>query len=447
MMTLQGTTVAKQIGQATIPSNLDIVSKLPSAFKNNNNSYALRIGVVLQYYPVDDDENASKTTPEYDVYVLEDNNQQVVYRRCQFAGGGSLNDFGEHILQTSDSALKGDLKIGNDLQNLTGSFVVMLCLDGKREKAKIIQTFQHGSYKSKATKAMGKFLEKEFQGFNLLLDKDGNFKLALVGIKDDKGAIINSDPIGSMLNVTKDGIISILDNKGQMFKLDRVAQLITITDGSGESIVIDKQAKTLQIDVGKDEIQNIGQNYLSTIKKDSITKISGEMQESVEKNKTESSGPRKTTVNGAWQIKAQTLKVDASDIELVSSGPVNIQAQTAITLMATSMITLNAPTVNVTGALNVSGALGVAGGFSASGGGGGSITGSLTVSGSVSAGALTASGAVSGASGIFTGSVSASSVSATGAIVGGSVMAGSVDLATHTHSGVTPGGGNSGPPN
>jgi hypothetical protein len=441
-----------RIGLANIPSNIKTSSKPVNAQEENNNSFRLCIGVVTKYYPIDDKLNISKSIPEYDVLVIENSARPVMYRNCQqyALGGGSLNDFGEHILQDTVSTLQGKLLKSNDIKNYTGTFVLLLFLDGIKEKPLIIAEMQHGSRPSKATKAMGRFLEREFQGHNLLIDKDGNLTLELVGNKDEKGKLIYPAPIGTFIKVTKDGQVIIKDNEDQMISIDRVAKLITITDGSGESMVIDKTKQSMFVDIGKDVIQNIGKDHKETIKNDHIEIVNGEHKETIDKNKTEESGPRKTTVKGLWQIKASKIQVDTGELLVTNSGnttitttgnttingtgPIAVNGTGGITLTDPNAITLTAPAITLAGAVVITG------GFAASGGSGGSITGNLSVTGNVTMTGAMSSGSASVSGALTAGSVSAASIS------GASIVSGSIDLATHIHSGVTPGTGNSGPP-
>lgn len=441
-----------KLGSANIPSNIRTTRTPLSAQEENTNSFRLRIGVVTKYYPIDDPLNLSKSIPEYDVMVIEDSARPIMYRNCQQAsvGGGSLNDFGEHILQDTASTLQGKLLKSNNIGNFTGTFVLLLCLDGIKEKPLIIAEIQHGSKPSKATKAMGRFLEREFQGHNLLIDKDGNLTLELVGNKDDKGSLIYPAPIGTFIKVTKDGQVIIKDNEDQMISIDRVAKLITITDGSGESMVIDKTAQSMFVDIGKDVIQNIGNDRKETIKNDHIEVVNGEHKETIDKNKTEESGPRKTTVKGLWQIKASKIQVDTGELMVTNSGnttitttgnttvngtgPIAVNGSGGIALTDPNAITLTAQTITLAGLVLITG------GFAASGGSGGSVTGNLSITGSVSM-----TGAMSSSSASVSGALSAGSISSA-SISGASIVSGTVNLATHVHSGVTPGGGNSGPP-
>lgn len=106
------------------------------------------------------------------------------------------------------------------------------------------------------------------------------------------------------------------------------------------------------------------------------------------------------TSEGETTIEAQTVSVEAQSVTIESE-----------------MVDIQSTEVTMSGTLTVTGALTAA-----------SLTAS---SGGISGGGMTAEGG---------------NLEVTGELKGASVVAGTIDLATHTHSGVTTGGGTSGPP-
>jgi len=109
-------------------------------------------------------------------------------------------------------------------------------------------------------------------------------------------------------------------------------------------------------------------------------------------------------------------------VNIISEGETSIEAQ--VVSVDATMVTIESETVDIQ-ATNVT------------------VSGTLTVSGALTAASLTAaSGSISG------GGITADGgdLTVTGEISGASVVAGTVDLSTHTHTGVQTGGGTSGPP-
>ena len=89
---------------------------LPSGLLGNNNqssiaafnktfkNYPLRVGVVVAAYAYNDPNNHSKLTTEYDVQVIEQNENQsatsIQYKNCMsFEGMGSIADYFERALR------------------------------------------------------------------------------------------------------------------------------------------------------------------------------------------------------------------------------------------------------------------------------------------------------------------------------------------------------------
>lgn len=106
-------------------------------------------------------------------------------------------------------------------------------------------------------------------------------------------------------------------------------------------------------------------------------------------------------------------------VNITAESEVNVSAQ-VVTIEA-DMVDVDATNINLTG--NVI------------------VTGNITASGTVSAAAISAP-IISGPGVSMTGG----NLEADGELKGSSVKAGTIDLGTHTHTGVTTGGGTSGPP-
>lgn len=125
---------------------------------------------------------------------------------------------------------------------------------------------------------------------------------------------------------------------------------------------------------------------------------------------------------------ATYIEVDADEIKLVAPSKVTITAPdvevncTTAEVNADTDVAVTSPLVTMSGALQVAGLITGASGLAISGGSGAAITGNI----SQTSGNITTSG----------------SVTATGNVTGQGTS-----LHTHTHSGVQPGGGNTGAPN
>lgn len=100
-------------------------------------------------------------------------------------------------------------------------------------------------------------------------------------------------------------------------------------------------------------------------------------------------------------------------VKITAATEVNIAANTEVKITSTAQVSITAPAVSVSGNLTVAGSISAGGGTMTMSGGNISVDGNLT---------------------------------ANGDITGATVKQGTVELGTHTHSGVTTGGGTSGPP-
>jgi len=115
-------------------------------------------------------------------------------------------------------------------------------------------------------------------------------------------------------------------------------------------------------------------------------------------------------------------------VNIISEGETHIEAQ--VVSVEATMVTIEAEAVSVDATAVT-------------------MSGTLTVAGALTAASLAAaSGAITGGGMVADGGNLAveGDVTAEGAVTGSTVAAGTVDLGTHTHSGVQTGGGTSGPP-
>lgn len=143
----------------------------------------------------------------------------------------------------------------------------------------------------------------------------------------------------------------------------------------------------------------------------------------------------KNTANGSVDI----VRVQFSDDSYIeynkNSHELNINIKGKINITADSEVNIEAPVVNAEGEIiNVDGTtINITGEVIA--------TGNLTVSGAVTAASISA--ASIGGAGV---TMEGGNLEAEGEVKGATVVAGTIDLQTHTHSGVQTGGGTSGPP-
>ena len=194
---------------AVLPSGLLGVNEQAflDGFNKSYKNYALRIGVVSASYPVNNEKNQSKLTTEYDVIVIEQNEDKgattILYRNCMSAEGlGSMADFFEAALRPKKKkTTKGD---SVNLKGQNGATVLLLCLDGMSDKGIIIGALTHPDRKTTLTDE-GPKLEGEYNGVNIKVEKDGSTTLTFKGATDNDGKVIDSSQGDTVMSIEKDG--------------------------------------------------------------------------------------------------------------------------------------------------------------------------------------------------------------------------------------------------
>ena len=167
-------------------------------FNKTYRNYPMRMGVVVAGYPTNDDNNHSKLSTEYDVWVFEQNEDRgsapVRYKNCLNAERlGSKADFLEWTLRVrQESPLKQPL----DTKNQNGAVVLLLCLDAVSEKGVIICSLTHPDRQTTITDA-GPHFEGEFNGVHVVINSDGSVGFTVKGATDNDG-----NPIGGTETVT-----------------------------------------------------------------------------------------------------------------------------------------------------------------------------------------------------------------------------------------------------
>ncbi len=178
-----------------------------AGFNKSYKNYPLRIGVVMETYPVSSDRNKSKLTTEYDVLVIEQHEDKgattILYRNCMSAEGlGSVADFFETTKRKKKKkTTKGD---STNLSGQNGAVVLMLCLDAMSDKGVIISALTHPDRKT-TLKTDEPRLEGEYNGVNIKVEPDGSTMLTFRGATDNDGKIIDKNQGDTIIKIEKDG--------------------------------------------------------------------------------------------------------------------------------------------------------------------------------------------------------------------------------------------------
>jgi hypothetical protein len=209
---------------AVLPHGLlgDNAGAEKGGFKKSYNNFALKIGVVKETYPVNDDRNRSKLTTEYDVVVIEQNEDRgattILYRNCMSSEGlGSVADFFEKSLRKVKKKTRKGASL--ELKGQNGAVVLLLCLDGMADKGIIVGALTHPDRKT-TLKDEGPHLEGEFNGVNVKVESDGSCTLTFKGATDNDGQPTDSSQGNTTVKIEKDGSFQV-DHKTITHRLDK----------------------------------------------------------------------------------------------------------------------------------------------------------------------------------------------------------------------------------
>lgn len=291
--------------------------------------------VINIIYP-DEVKSLTKKVIEYDVLVTNmdrDKGMNVsVFRNCRLSDrfGGSNNS----EVMTLTPARKDSA--GNYEK---GSVVLIECIAGNTDNGMAtiiggINVSAINAYK----KDDGQFYEFYFNGLRQKIDKDGAFTLEFNSFVDVDGKKVNEAAAGTKININKDGIIRISDNKGQFFELDRVAKKSTWSDGA-DSIVIDQGAKSVAL-TSSGEMTSKSEKKMSMDSSDALSMSSKQDTEikSGANLQAESKGNMAAKSGGNWEVKATgNVQVQSGGMVMIQGGP-TAQLQGAITMLGAGTV-------------------------------------------------------------------------------------------------------------
>jgi hypothetical protein len=228
---------------SVIPSNLQYSEqKTANDFVRRNTQ--MRSGVVTDIIYPDDNRSLSKIFIEYDVLVSHADSENgfnaSIYRNCK-----CVNVFGQASNSLTYTLIPG-VDDGTGVYDRAAS-VLLLCVDGFSDAGQsvIIGGLSDADGKT-YSKADGQFYDFNFNGININIDNSGEFLVQFNSPDDASGNPTNSAAAGSSIKIDLQGRVSLNDNIGQKFILDRVAKTATWTNGN-DSILIDQGNKQITI--------------------------------------------------------------------------------------------------------------------------------------------------------------------------------------------------------
>jgi len=290
-------------------------------FNKSYKNYPLRVGVVTEIYTTSNDRNRSKLTTEYDVLVIEQNEDKgattIQYRNCLSAEGlGSIADYFEKTLRKKKKkTTKGD---STNLKGQNGAIVLLLCLDAMSDKGIIISSLTHPDRKTNLN-SEDPFLQGEYNGVQVTVNTDGSATFIFKGATDNDGKIIDTTQGPTTINVEKDGSYQVSHKTiTQRFDKGGVASL-TATD-----------------------------NITNTTQKDFNVTATGNVNLQVAKDFNGQMNNLVFSAQGSASLACQQLSVNAQSLIFFKSAQLQAEAQ--------GLASIKAPLIIMDGFVNLGGA-------------------------------------------------------------------------------------------
>jgi hypothetical protein len=316
-----------------------VSSKLPISErgggpKSHNSMFGLFRGIVVRAVFPDDEKSYTGDRIEYVVRVRGQEYPNVIDMRR----GGGVYNYNERVRQGIEKSYTGELNENQFSENLDGEHVYVMFIEGSGDVPIIVGAATHpkqADYKL-PSKIQEEFEVEEFNGLEVMIDKDGTYTITQVGKKDKDGTILNPDATSSII------------------KMDGLTGDITL-DCYGEEeltsarIKLTKKDKKLEFDVDNNSIVLDMNGILVTDKNQNIVEMKA--------------GGVNITVNGKANIKASgevdvtagaDCKVTASGNAVVTAAKIELNGSSGMVLttvtdpvidLITGTPTMGVPTV------------------------------------------------------------------------------------------------------
>lgn len=217
-----------------LPSGLlEASENLSEGFNKTYKNTALRVGIITDTYDLSSDQNVSKILVEYNVLVIEQNEDKgstiIPYRNCIAASSfGSIADFFEAKLRKLEKKTTEGITPTFSGQN--GSIVLLLCLNGFSDTGIIVGALSHPDRKT-TLKDEGLHLEGEYNGINIQVNDDGSSLLTFKGATDNDGKPKDSSLGTTEISIEKDGSVQ-FKHKTITQRLDKNGDVSLNTTGN-----------------------------------------------------------------------------------------------------------------------------------------------------------------------------------------------------------------------
>jgi hypothetical protein len=184
-------------------SPIDRLRGFNQTYKNTG----LKAGIVIRAYAFDDPLNRTGLCTEYDVLVIEQDEDKgttgITYRNCLYSQGfGSISDFFEFNLRPKTKTLdNSDL---TEFSGQDGAIVLIQCLDGLSDRGIVIGAINHPDRSSNIPTTEPQ-LAGEYNGVNIVINQDGSCALTFKGATQNDGTPTDASQGNTVLQIETDG--------------------------------------------------------------------------------------------------------------------------------------------------------------------------------------------------------------------------------------------------
>ena len=209
-----------------MPDGSPLSSAVPVAKKNereHRQMFGIFRGIIVRAVYPDDPKNITKDRMEY---VVKVRGQEYPNAICMREAGGIYN-YQERVRKGIERSESNQITKGTYDELLDGEHVWVAFIEGYGNAPLILGGSEHplhGKYK-KLKSSDGLKEVKEFNGVEISIDKDGNYAIENVGLKNAEGAIQNPQGVGAKFTIQSDGTIEM--NNGAKIKLSSDGILIS----------------------------------------------------------------------------------------------------------------------------------------------------------------------------------------------------------------------------
>ena len=223
-----------------VPSYLSVEQRGSEAGSDDLlNNYVMRVGEIRDIIYPTDNRSIGKLSIEYEVEVQHRDGSGVATSTI-YRGVTASTLFGS-LADRLDVTYRKDSSSNNTGVG-DGSKVLLLCLSGDQSKAIIIGGFDD---RGKQATNNGHHLFFEFNGAQLMVDKEGQIDLVFKGATKADGSLADGADTtaeGSKLSFTKDGSILLQtnnSNRSQFIKLDHTAKTLDFEVAEAWNVDVD----------------------------------------------------------------------------------------------------------------------------------------------------------------------------------------------------------------